>query len=90
MEQKIQALARFIPNESLLQALHAFRFAGNAAAHELEALRQDDARTAIEVMEGVLNFLYELDYKASMMRYAEGRPAPKRSLLRLTKGGYVQ
>ena len=90
LEQKIQALARFIPNESLLQALHAFRFAGNAAAHELEALSQEDARTAIAVMEDLLNFLYELDYKASLMRYAEGRPAPKKKPLRLAKGGYVQ
>jgi Domain of unknown function (DUF4145) len=90
LEQKIQALARFIPNESLLQALHAFRFAGNAAAHELEALSQDDARIAIAVMEDLLNFLYELDYKASLMRYAEGRPAPKKQPLRLAKGGYVQ
>jgi Domain of unknown function (DUF4145) len=91
LEQKIQALAQFIPNESLLQALHAFRFAGNAAAHELEALSQDDARTAIAVMEDLLNFLYELDYKASLMRYAEGRPAPKKQqALRLAKGGFVQ
>ena len=90
LEQKIQALSRFIPNESLIQALHAFRFAGNAAAHELEALSREDARTAIVVIEDLLNFLYELDYKASLMKYAGGKASPGKPPLRLAKGGYVQ
>ena len=54
------------------------------------SLSQEDARIAIVVMEDLLNFLYDLDYKASLMRYAEGRPAPKKQPVRLAKGGYVQ
>jgi hypothetical protein len=61
----------------LIEALHAFRFAGNDAAHKLEALTRDDARRAIEVMETLLNFLYDLDYKASQMRHASKRAAFK-------------
>jgi Domain of unknown function (DUF4145) len=68
LEHKIDGLIKFVPNLNLIQALHNFRFAGNEAAHRLGALKADDARLAIEVMEDLLNFLYELDYKALRVR----------------------
>ncbi len=36
---------------------------GNKAAHELEAPNESELTLAIEVMEDLLNYLYELEYK---------------------------
>jgi hypothetical protein len=80
LDRKIDGLITFLPSLNLIETLHAFRFAGNDAAHELEALTRDDARTAIEVMEALLNFLYDLDYKASQMRHASKRAAFKSTM----------
>ena len=41
---------------------------GNVAAHELEAPNREDLKLAIEVIEDLLNFLYELDYKAQQLK----------------------
>jgi hypothetical protein len=40
---------------------------GNEAAHELNSLPQDELRLAIEICEDLLNYLYELDYKANSL-----------------------
>jgi hypothetical protein len=77
LEHRIDELSRFLPSPSLIEALHEFRFAGNAAAHELQALTRDEARMAIEVMEGLFNFLYDLDYKASQIRGASKKAASR-------------
>ncbi len=77
LEHRINDLTKFLPSLNLIEALHEFRFAGNAAAHELQALTQDEAKMAIEVMEDLLNFLYDLDYKASQIRNASKRAASK-------------
>jgi len=77
LEHKIDSLVKFLPSPNLIEALHAFRFAGNDAAHRLEALTRDDAEIAIEVMEDLLNVLYDLDYKASAMRSGSKRAAFK-------------
>lgn len=82
LKDKIDGLEKFVPNPSLIEALHSFRFAGNDAAHDLQPLTKDEARLAIEVMEDLLNFLYELDHKASQMRYV--------SNFRTMKSGSVQ
>jgi hypothetical protein len=68
---------RFLPSLNLIEALHTFRFAGNDAAHRLETGTRDEARMAIEVMEDLLNFLYDLDYKASQIRNSSKGAAPK-------------
>jgi len=70
LEHKIEGLLKFIPNKSLISSLHGFRFAGNDAAHELKGAYPSEAESAIEVMEGLLNFLYELDYKAARIMHA--------------------
>jgi hypothetical protein len=77
LEHRIDELSRFLPSLNVIEALHEFRFAGNAAAHELQALTRDDARKAIEVMEDLLSFLYDLDYKASQIRSASKRVASR-------------
>jgi hypothetical protein len=40
---------------------------GNIALHELVAPKKDDLKVAIEVSKDLLNFLYELDYKATSL-----------------------
>jgi hypothetical protein len=60
---KIEGLNKLLPS-NIIESLHSFRFIGNDAAHELQAPLQKDLQVAIEVMEDLLNFLYELDYKA--------------------------
>jgi hypothetical protein len=68
LEQKINGLHKFLPSLNLIEALHTFRITGNAAAHRLEALTRDEARAAFDVIEAILNFLYDLDYKASQVK----------------------
>lgn len=62
LQERIDGL-NILPS-NIVESLHSFRFMGNDAAHELQAPRREDLRLAIEVIEDLLNFLYELDYKA--------------------------
>jgi hypothetical protein len=50
---------------SIKNNLHGIRFLGNDATHELDSLSRDEIMIAIEIMEDVLNYIYELDYKSS-------------------------
>ncbi len=63
IQQKIDKLVQYLPS-NIVENLHGFRFMGNEAAHELQAPERGELQLAIEVMEDLLNFLYELDYKA--------------------------
>ncbi len=85
LEDKINGLRTLLPSTNLIDALHAFRFAGNDAAHENAPLTRDEAILAIEVIEDLLNFLYDLDYKASQMKYGS-----RMAELKTHKGGTVQ
>lgn len=60
---KIDGLKAHLPS-NIVESLHSFRFMGNIAAHELQAPQRAELRLAVEVMEDLLNFLYELEYKA--------------------------
>jgi hypothetical protein len=71
LEEKIDALGIHFGNQSITSYLHGFRFSGNEAAHQLEPLSKDDCNQAITVMEDLLNYLYDLDYKASQMKHAQ-------------------
>jgi hypothetical protein len=71
--RRIDGLVEFIPSQNLIDHLHSFKEFGNKAAHELEALTREEAEAAIVVMEDLLNFLYDLDYKASQMKYSSKR-----------------
>ncbi len=66
LEEKIDGLRAILP-ENIVQNLHGFRFMGNEAAHEIGAPERNTLSLAIEVSEDLLNFLYELDYKASRL-----------------------
>ena len=50
--------------ENIVNNLHSIRFIGNEAAHELEAPSADELKLAISICEDLLNYVYELDYKA--------------------------
>jgi len=62
LEQKIDGLDVHLP-ANIAKSLHTFRFMGNEAVHELQAPEREELQLAIEVMEDLLNFLYELEYK---------------------------
>jgi len=68
LKDRISGLIRFLPSPNLIEALHGLRLAGNDAVHEFQAFTRDEVDSAIEVMEDLLNFLYDLDYKASQIR----------------------
>jgi hypothetical protein len=68
LRDKIDNLQPLLANKSIVKNLHHFRFTGNQAVHRLESPTRGDTKLAIEVMEDLLNFLYELDYKASRLR----------------------
>lgn len=72
LEKRIDGLEAHLP-KTVVANLHSFRFMGNVALHELAAPKKSDLKVAIEVSEDLLNFLYELDYKASLLpKKAEG------------------
>lgn len=64
--KKIDGMTSILPNNIVVN-LHNLRFMGNEAAHELNAIPQKELRLAIEICEDLLNYLYELDYKASSL-----------------------
>jgi hypothetical protein len=66
LEEKVDKLEEILP-KNLVQHLHAFRFIGNEALHELGVPERETLRMAIDVSEDLLNFLYDLDYKASRL-----------------------
>jgi hypothetical protein len=68
LKAKIEGLKLFLPNKNIIRNLHHFRFMGNEAVHELSAPKPTELGLAIEVIEDLLNFFYELDYKASQLR----------------------
>jgi hypothetical protein len=89
LEHKIDGLSQFFPNKTLIDSLHGFRFTGNDAAHDLAAMYPSEASEAIEVMEDLLDFLYDFDYKASQIKNA-ARRAKIREQESKSKGSSVQ
>ncbi len=75
LEDKINNLVGILP-ANIVASLHSFRFIGNEALHELTTPNPDDLQLAIEVSEDLLNFLYELDYKASLL--PKKQPGPRK------------
>jgi hypothetical protein len=60
---KVDNMISILP-KNIVTSLHNMRFIGNEAAHELASPSTNDLRMAIEICEDLLNYLYELDYKA--------------------------
>jgi hypothetical protein len=64
--QKIDGLSALLP-QNIVNNLHGLRFMGNEAAHELIPPDQEELQIAIGLVEDLLNFLYDLDYRASRL-----------------------
>ena len=64
LEAKLNKLdeLRLLPS-NIVECLHSFKFMSDDAAHRLESPRRDELQLAIEVIEDLLNFLYEVEYK---------------------------
>jgi Domain of unknown function (DUF4145) len=83
LKGKIEGLKARLPNKNIIRNLHHFRFMGNEAVHELAAPKLAELALAIGVIEDLLNFFYELDYKASQLR--EMRRSKKAKIVRPNK-----
>ncbi|CCK81146.1 DUF4145 domain-containing protein [Desulfobacula toluolica] len=70
--KKIDALTSILP-KNIVENLHSFRFMGNEALHELNPPNRRNLKLAIEVSEDLMNFLYELDYKASQLKKEQSK-----------------
>lgn len=62
LKQRIDRLDTVLPAH-MVAKIHAFRFMGNAAVHELEAPKRSTLKLALEVMVDLLGVLYELEKK---------------------------
>jgi Domain of unknown function (DUF4145) len=67
LREKIDRLTKLGITANITENLHGFRFMGNTAVHELTAADRNDLRLAIEIIEDLLNFIYDLDYKAKTL-----------------------
>lgn len=67
LEKKIKNLAKLGIPGNIIENLHSFRFMGNTAVHELRAPDASDLHLAIEIVEDILNYLYDLDYKLTAL-----------------------
>jgi hypothetical protein len=76
LEKKIDALVGLLP-KNIVESLHSFRFMGNTAIHELTPPDRADLWLAIEVSEDLLNYFYELDYRARSLSLRQQRKASK-------------
>jgi hypothetical protein len=50
---------------NIAECLFSFKFMGDDAAHRLETPTQPELRLGVEVMEDLLNFMYEAEYQLS-------------------------
>jgi hypothetical protein len=66
LKKKIDGMTGHVP-VNIVKNLHGFRFMGNNAAHDLAAPESFELGIAIDLMEDILNFLYDFDYKAKML-----------------------
>lgn len=67
-----KSLEKLIDNMDFISAsiksnLHGIRFMGNDSAHELDSFSREEVLIALEIMEDLMNYTYELDYKSSVM-----------------------
>lgn len=64
--EKIDSLDEWVPT-SVVKNLHGYRFLGNEALHRLDTPDAEDLALAIDVVEDVMNAIYELDYKSGRL-----------------------
>lgn len=58
--------ATFVP-KNIRENLHSFRLLGNDATHELKIVDDKSLEEALYLIEDVLNFSYDLDYKSKIL-----------------------
>ena len=75
LETRIDNMVTILP-QNIVTNLHSIRFIGNEAAHELAAPIADELRLAIEICEDLLNYIYELDYKAGRLSISRQSKKP--------------
>jgi Domain of unknown function (DUF4145) len=63
LNAKIDGMKSILP-ENIAGSLHFFRYIGNDALHKLKAPLRSELAQGIDVIEGILDFLYELEHKA--------------------------
>jgi hypothetical protein len=84
-EAKLEKLKdrKLLPSH-IVDCFHSFKFIGDSAAHRLEAPSKEELELAIDVIEDLLNFLYELEYSlaAKAKRLAEKRSTEMEDLKR--------
>jgi hypothetical protein len=77
LETKLEKLKEdeHLPS-NIVECLFSFKFIGDSAAHRLEAPAQEELKLAIEVMEDLLKFMYEVEYELSSKarKLADMRP----------------
>ncbi len=66
LREKIDNMNTILP-QNIVSNLHSIRFIGNEAAHKLSSPSTNDLKLAVELCEDLLNFTYELDYKAKSL-----------------------
>ena len=71
LEKQINGMTAVLP-PAIVKNLHGFRFIGNDAVHQLKVPAAFELRLALDVIEDILNFLYALDYKVSMLEKLKG------------------
>lgn len=75
LQGKIYGLSdKGILTESNAAILHEHRYLGNVALHELAQPSVDDLRIAIEIIEHVLEYIYELPAKAKELKKRNKKP----------------
>ena len=63
LRASIDGLKEYLPL-NIVKNLRGFGFMGNKAAHELDSPERYELLLAIDIVEDLLNFLYELEYKS--------------------------
>ena len=66
LKEKLDALSEFIP-KGIVSNLHGLRFLGNDIVHELKVPKDEDLELALEIVEDMLNVLYNLDYRSKLL-----------------------
>ena len=78
LEGKIEGLhQKGILTKNHAEILHAFRFIGNEAVHELTAPPENDLKAAIEIVEHTLEYLYRLPEKGQRLLAKTQNPPKK-------------
>jgi hypothetical protein len=75
---KLEKLGERLPS-NIVKSLYSFKFIGDDAAHRLDTTSKEELKLAIDVMEDLLNFLYEMEYQlvSKAQKLADKRPRTK-------------